>query len=119
MRPTKRVGLDETKSAAAAGDGTAVIEMGPIRAGQIWYVTNEAVSCTPPAEVVNPSEPTCTLYLGRRGGTELTSSYTGSKNSASIEQTLEPFQFITAVWEQAEPGSICRLSLTGTMRVPA
>lgn len=115
--PTREVALDEYRTGTVAADGTCVITLGPVR-NQTWKVANESVECIPPSAVVTPLSPTCKLYLGpSTTGNYLTSTYDGANDSASVAVTLPRGGLLTALWEDADPGAVCKLSVYGTMVV--
>jgi hypothetical protein len=118
MMPSREVELDEYAVGQAAADGTCVVQLGPIRR-QVWQVTNEAVTCTSPLPD-STATPTARLYNGPSvAGQLLAGTYDGSNDSAGVSVKLAQNGRITCVWEGADPGSTCTLSIYGTMLVPA
>jgi hypothetical protein len=114
---TREVGLDEYVVGRAAADGTCSVQIGPIRR-QVWYLTNEAVQCQSPTPD-STATPTAKIYSGpSTAGQYLTGTYDGANDSASVDIRLSFGGMITCVWEGADPGSVCTLSVYGTMLVP-
>jgi hypothetical protein len=112
----RTVPLDEYATGTAAADGTCVVSLGPV-ARQMWQVSNEAVQCQSPA--VTPAAPTAKLYTGPTvAGAYLAGTYDGVNDSAQVAVTLRVGGRLTALWEGCDPGSLCTLSLYGTMGVP-
>lgn len=112
----REVVLDESVTGTAAADGTCVVSLGPI-VRQVWKIQNEAVQCVSPA--TNPAAPTAKLYLGPTvAGGYLAGTYDGNNDSAQVAVRLNPGGRITCLWEDADPGSVCTLSIYGTMLVP-
>jgi hypothetical protein len=111
------VPLDELVRGTVAADGTCVLSIGPVKQAR-WMVESESVTCTASGTFATPSQPTCVLYQGPNvSGTVLTSTYDGRRNDAGKQVTLDRGGRITAVWAGADPGDVCVLAVTGTMRV--
>lgn len=115
----RSVELDESVNGTAAADGTCTVAIGPVKR-QIWTVENESLSCVSPVVPPTlPAAPTARLY-GRlvAAGSQLANTYDGVNDSASVRYTLRPGGQLLVVWEGCDPGSVCTLSVYGTMLVP-
>ncbi len=103
--------INESSSATLDGSGYGVARLGPGRAGVTWRITSAAVSIAGPL----PTEmPEVRLYLGEPSpGNELTSSYTGARNSTDLDVLLASGQYLTAEWSGGDAGSRGTLSVYG------
>jgi hypothetical protein len=107
------VPLDEIARGTVAADGTCEVTIGPIRR-QWWNVGNIGVQNT---STVNG--PTATAYLGpSKSGQFMSSTYDGVNANLPCNVRLAQGARVTVVWEDADPGSQCTVTVFGTMEVP-
>lgn len=109
----RRVDLEELARGTVAADGTCEVTIGPVRR-QLWHVTNIGAQNS---STVN--SPTATSYLGpSRSGQFMSNSYDGVNTNLPCDVRLPQGSRVTVVWEDADPGSTCVVTVFGTMDVP-
>jgi hypothetical protein len=110
---TQRLPFQDFKTAVIAGNGTALVEMGPTSYKESWETWVVGVQNTPtPPALVLALVPTARIYLANIfvGGT-----FTGDLDSdTSMNLTIQSGQKLRAVWSGGDPGSLVTLTVTGT-----
>lgn len=93
----------------ADATGKAVCQVQPLRAFESWRITTTAVQSTSTLLV-----PTVKLYRQSESpSTFIEGSYTGTFNSTSNEIELQNGERLLAVFEGADVGAQCSVSVTG------
>lgn len=97
----------DTRSADA--NGKAVCQVQPLRAFESWEISNTAVQSTSTVKI-----PTVKLYRGSESPSNfIEGSYSAQFNSSDSKIFLENGARLLAVFENADVGAVCTLSVTG------
>lgn len=98
----------------ASGNGTA--QVGPARVREHWQVQAVGVAVETQA-----AQATCSVYIGTAVGA---TSFVGNTTTGSSGDTcgcggidIQPGQFIFAVWEGGDPGSVATATVFGTYSI--
>lgn len=115
---TQRTGLDGAQATGLVGpDRTGSVALGPTGWGTRWYLTQANVATTTGAADLSS---TVALYLGAQAVANLLGggSYSGGQDTIGLNvRALTPGDFITAVWQNANPGDTITLVVYGDQDV--
>lgn len=101
--------LYETKTATVLADGTATVQLQPLRAFENWFISRMTISSTSTALV-----PTLKVYRGSVNPSQLIDgTYTGTLNQSDTAIDLPNGQAIIAQWTGATPGTTCTFTVQG------
>lgn len=101
--------LYESASAVANGSGVALAQLGPFRAFEKWQVT----SCTVQSDSVSP--PKASIYRGSAAPSRLINgTYSGQFDTdPQFNLLLQSGEVMVVVWEGADAGSHCTVTVQG------
>lgn len=101
--------LFESNDGTADASGRAVATLQPLRAFERWRVKRMTVQSTSTTLV-----PTCRVYRGAESASRLVDgTHTGTLDHSDTDLSLQNGESMIAVWEGADVGSICTLSIEG------
>lgn len=104
-----RYDLLESAQAPANSDGRAVATLAPYRAGERWIVTRVTVQSTS-----SQLTPTCKIYRGAEQPNRLIDgTHTGVLDHSDTNLKLHNGEHLVAVWEGADVGSQCTITIEG------
>jgi hypothetical protein len=102
--------LDESLTAVADANGDARVDIGPTSLAHTWLVSLATVAST--------SDTRSVAFLGTGGGSNLGGTTSGGQDTTDLPVVrLGTGQKISALWRLASPGSVCTLSVYGTVLV--
>lgn len=101
--------LLDANTKVADSAGKAVCQVQPLRAFEYWHITNTAVQSTSSTKV-----PTVKLYRGSESPSNfIDGSYTATFNTSDTVIDLQNGERLLAVFENADVGSQCTVSVSG------
>lgn len=101
----------ESATAQADASGTAIARLGPQRAFEKWQVSSISVQATS-----NINQSTAKVYRGARANSRLVNgTYSGNFDTdPDANILLQSGEYLVIVWEAADVGSICTVTIQGT-----
>lgn len=104
--------LFESADGTADANGRAEATLQPLRAFETWHVKRMTVQSTSSTLV-----PTCKVYRGAVSASRLIDgTYTGTLDHTDTDLSMHNGERLIAVWEGADVGAICTLSIEGDIR---
>lgn len=101
--------LFQSADGTADANGRAEATLQPLRAFETWRVKRMTVQSTSSTLV-----PTCRVYRGAVSASRLVDgTYTGTLDHTDTDLALHNGERLIAVWEGADVGAVCTLSIEG------
>jgi hypothetical protein len=117
-RVSAPIGIDGQVAGVVSGAGTATLQAGPQGIGARWALDQAGIATS----VGAGDTATCAVYAGPQATAPylVAQSYTGGGDAIGLAgYTLQPGEFVFAVWSGASPGSAAQLKVAGTKTVLA
>ena len=115
-RVTVPIGIDGQASALIPASGSVTLQAGPQGIGASWALDQAGIATS-----VGPADPaTCAIYAGPQASAPylVAQSYAGGGDAVGLAgYTLQPGEFVFAVWSSGTVGSLAQLKVAGKKSV--
>jgi hypothetical protein len=112
------IGIDGQVSGVVGAGGTVSLQAGPQGVGARWALDQAGIATS----VGQADNSTCAVYAGPQASAPylVAQSYAGGGDAVGLAgYTLQPGEFVFAVWSGAAPGSLAQLKVAGIKTVLA
>jgi hypothetical protein len=110
------VGINGQQTGTIGAAGTVTLSAGPAGVGQSWAVDQAGIATSVGAS----DTATCAVYVGPQATAPylVAQSYAGGGDAIGLAgYTLQPGEFVWAMWSGGTTGSTAQLNVTGTASV--
>jgi hypothetical protein len=117
-RVTITIGIGGQVSGLVGAGGSVTLQAGPSGVGASWALDQAGIATSVGAS----DTATCAVYVGPVIGApyQVATSYAGGGDAVGLAgYSLQPGEFVFAVWSQGTPGSVAQLKVSGLQSVLA